>query len=110
MGPTGSDPSRIEWTEATWNPVTGCTQMSPGCKRGYAERLAKRLKAMGSPRYRNGFRVTLHEDVVYLPLPSTRGYQAQLCEPKDRKHSREGRPMATPVRRRQRKPRSRRRP
>jgi len=57
-GPTGSDPGRIEWTEATWNPVTGCTKVSPGCKHGYAEHLAKRLKAMGSPRYRNGFKVT----------------------------------------------------
>jgi len=63
-----SDNSRIEWTGATWNPVPGCTQGSPGCKHGYAERLAKRLKAMGSPRYRNGFKVTLHEDVVDLPL------------------------------------------
>ena len=67
-GPTVSDHSRIEWTEATWNPVTGCTKVSPGCKDGYAERLAKRLKAMGSARYRNGFCVTLHGDVVDLPL------------------------------------------
>ena len=68
MALTVSDNSRIEWTEATWNPVTGCTKVSPGCKHCYAERLAKRLKAMGSPRYRNGFRVTLREDVVGLPL------------------------------------------
>lgn len=60
--------SSIEWTEATWNPVTGCTKISPGCKHCYAERMAKRLKAMGQRRYRNGFDVTLQDDVVELPL------------------------------------------
>lgn len=60
--------SSIEWTEATWNPVTGCTKVSPGCKHCYAERMAKRLLAMENPRYANGFRVTLHEDLLTLPL------------------------------------------
>jgi protein gp37 len=60
--------SSIEWTESTWNPVTGCSKISPGCKNCYAERMAKRLKAMGSFRYRNGFKVTLQEDIVELPL------------------------------------------
>lgn len=60
--------SKIEWTETTWNPVTGCDKISQGCKFCYAERLAKRLKAMGNPRYKNGFRVTLHEDLITLPL------------------------------------------
>ncbi len=60
--------SSIEWTQATWNPVTGCTKVSPGCKHCYAERLAHRLQAMGNPRYTNGFAVTLHEDLVTLPL------------------------------------------
>lgn len=60
--------SRIEWTEATWNPVTGCSKISPGCKNCYAERLANRLAAMGQDRYRNGFDVTLHHDLVDLPL------------------------------------------
>ena len=60
--------SAIEWTDATWNPVTGCTKISPGCKNCYAERLAIRLKEMGNPRYRNGFRVTLHPDQIELPL------------------------------------------
>ena len=60
--------SSIEWTEATWNPVTGCTKISPGCKHCYAERMALRLKAMGQHRYRNAFRVTLQDDVVELPL------------------------------------------
>ncbi len=59
--------SHIEWTEATWNPVTGCTKVSAGCKNCYAERLAKRLQAMGNHRYQNGFRLTLHGDVVDLP-------------------------------------------
>lgn len=60
--------SSIEWTESTWNPVTGCTKISPGCKFCYAERMAKRLQGMGQPRYANGFRPTLHEDVLELPL------------------------------------------
>ena len=63
-----SDKSGIEWTDATWNPVTGCTKISPGCKNCYAERLAFRLRAMGNPRYRNGFAVTLHPDQLTLPL------------------------------------------
>ena len=57
----------IEWTDSTWNPVTGCHKISPGCKNCYAARLAPRLKAMGNPRYANGFEVTLHHDLVDLP-------------------------------------------
>jgi len=60
--------SSIEWTESTWNPITGCTKVSPGCKFCYAERMAKRLKAMGSANYENGFKLTLHEHVLDLPL------------------------------------------
>ncbi len=60
--------SHIEWTDATWNPVTGCTKISPGCKNCYAERLAKRLKAMGQPNYRNGFAVTLQPQMLELPF------------------------------------------
>lgn len=59
--------SNIEWTEMTWNPVTGCTKVSQGCKHCYAERMAKRLTAMGAERYRNGFNVTLHPDLVDIP-------------------------------------------
>ncbi len=62
------DNSAIEWTDATWNPVTGCTKISPGCKHCYAERLALRLQAMGNPRYRDGFALTLHPDQLTLPL------------------------------------------
>ena len=60
--------SSIEWTEATWNPVTGCTKVSPGCKHCYAERMALRLQAVGHPNYVNGFRVTLHENMLDIPL------------------------------------------
>ena len=59
--------SAIEWTEMTWNPVTGCSKVSEGCRHCYAERMALRLRAMGNGRYANGFMVTLHEDLVDLP-------------------------------------------
>jgi protein gp37 len=60
--------SNIEWTEMTWNPVTGCTKVSPGCANCYAERMAKRLKAMGAARYADGFAVRMHEDALEAPL------------------------------------------
>ena len=59
--------SHIEWTEATWNPVTGCRKISAGCKNCYAERFAKRLQAMGKNNYRNGFEVTIHEKSLDIP-------------------------------------------
>jgi protein gp37 len=61
----GSD---IEWTESTWNPVTGCNKISPGCKHCYAERMAERLQAMGQSNYRNGFDLTLQPQMLGLPL------------------------------------------
>jgi protein gp37 len=60
--------STIEWTDATWNPVTGCTKISPGCKHCYAERMAARLKLMHADRYRNGFKLTTHAMSVEEPL------------------------------------------
>jgi len=60
--------SKIEWTETTWNPVTGCTKISEGCLNCYAERMANRLYAMNNDRYKNGFRVTLHPDLIEMPL------------------------------------------
>ena len=60
--------SKIQWTNVTWNPVTGCTKISPGCKNCYAEKMALRLKAMGQAHYANGFKVTLHEDALDRPL------------------------------------------
>ena len=63
-----STQSAIEWTEATWNPVTGCSKLSAGCKHCYAERMALRLQAMGQANYRNGFALTLHPHTLKLPL------------------------------------------
>lgn len=60
--------SKIEWTECTWNPVSGCTKISPGCLNCYAERMARRLQAMGQPNYRNGFRLTVHPHMLDVPL------------------------------------------
>src|SRR5947208_1407470 len=60
--------SSIEWTESTWNPVTGCTKVSPGCKHCYAERIAERLQAMGQRNYRDGFKLTLQPHMLNLPL------------------------------------------
>ena len=60
--------SPIEWTNSTWNPITGCTKISLGCANCYAERMSLRLKAMGNPNYTNGFTITMHEDALELPL------------------------------------------
>lgn len=60
--------SRIEWTERTWNPVTGCTKISPGCKHCYAENMSVRLKAMGTPGYEDGFKLSVHPGRLQEPL------------------------------------------
>jgi len=60
--------SGIEWTESTWNPVTGCTKISPGCKHCYAERMSLRLQSMGQPNYASGFKLTTHGHMLVLPL------------------------------------------
>ncbi len=61
--------SKIEWTEETWNPVTGCNKISPGCKNCYADRMAKRLQSMGVQRYKNGFNLTIHyDDILFYPI------------------------------------------
>jgi protein gp37 len=60
--------STIEWTEATWNPVTGCSKISDGCKNCYAERMAKRLQGMGQPNYRDGFKVRVHPKTLQIPI------------------------------------------
>lgn len=62
-----SGKTKIEWTECSWNPITGCTKISDGCKNCYAERLTKRLVAMHNPRYFNGFQVTVHDDLIEAP-------------------------------------------
>ena len=71
--------SGIEWTESTWNPLTGCTKISPGCKHCYAERMAKRLKAMGQPNYINGFKLTMHEHVLEKKARRTRSWFVSTC-------------------------------
>src|SRR5574337_660632 len=69
---TGGHPpmsrTTIEWTDTTWNPVTGCTKVSPGCTHCYAERMAERLQAMGQPNYVNGFHLTVQPSMLELPL------------------------------------------
>ncbi|MCX6640514.1 MAG: phage Gp37/Gp68 family protein [bacterium] len=60
--------SSIEWTGSTWNPLTGCSKISPGCKQCYAERLSLRLRAMGQPNYAHGFKLEIHENVLNIPL------------------------------------------
>ena len=62
------DKTGIEWTDRTWNPITGCTKISAGCKNCYAERQAERLQRMGNKRYVNGFNVTVHTDKFEEPL------------------------------------------
>lgn len=63
-----ADKSLIEWTNATWNPVTGCDKVSSGCKNCYAEKMAKRLQLMGQPNYKNGFKLTLQPATLDIPL------------------------------------------
>lgn len=63
-----SGKTKIEWTESSWNPVTGCSPVSAGCQHCYAARFAKRLQAMGNPRYKNAFKVTIHDDLITAPL------------------------------------------
>ncbi len=60
--------SKIEWTEITWNPITGCNKVSPGCQFCYAERMANRLKAMKKPTYQNGFDIAIHKEIFEKPI------------------------------------------
>ena len=63
-----AEKTAIEWTSSTWNPVTGCRKISPGCAHCYAERMAKRLQAMGQKNYARGFEVAMHPHCLELPL------------------------------------------
>lgn len=78
--------SKIEWTERTWNPVTGCTKVSAGCKHCYAERMAKRLRAMGQHKYRNGFRVTCHPETLDEPRRWRKPRMVFVCSMGDLLH------------------------
>ena len=79
--------SRIEWTAPTWNPVTGCTKISPGCQYCYAEAMARRLQAMGAPGYPNGFELTLHEDRLDQPLGRKKATVYFACSMADLFHA-----------------------
>ncbi len=76
----------IEWTENTWNPITGCTQISEGCRNCYAKKMAKRLKAMKNPRYANEFEVTIHKDLFDAPLRKKKSQIIFVCSMSDLFH------------------------
>lgn len=78
--------TKIEWTESSWNPVTGCTKISDGCLNCYAERMARRLQAMGQVNYRQGFNVTLHHDALNRPLTWKKSQMVFVCSMGDLFH------------------------
>lgn len=78
--------TKIEWTEASWNPVTGCTRISDGCRHCYAERFARRLQAMGQEKYRSGFEVTLHYESLKHPLGWVKPQMIFVCSMSDLFH------------------------
>jgi protein gp37 len=79
--------TKIEWTDKTWNPVTGCTKISEGCKNCYAELMAKRLQAMGQKKYRDGFKLTLHPDILSEPLYWKKPHNIFVCSMSDMFHN-----------------------
>jgi protein gp37 len=78
--------TKIEWTDKTWNPVTGCTKISSGCAHCYAEVMARRLQAMGQAKYADGFRLTLHESKLLDPLVWKRPHTIFVCSMSDLFH------------------------
>ena len=78
--------SKIEWTDKTWNPITGCTKQSAGCQHCYAETMARRLKAMGLEKYQNGFQLTLHPDTLEEPVGWHKGHNIFVCSMSDLFH------------------------
>lgn len=78
--------TKIEWTDRTWNPVTGCTKQSDGCTHCYAEVMARRLKAMGQKKYANGFMLTTHEDDLTEPYKWKGSYNVFVCSMGDLFH------------------------
>lgn len=75
--------TKIEWTDKTWNPITGCTKKSTGCAHCYAEVMARRLKAMGLDKYRNGFGLTLHYEDLEEPLQWKKSHNIFVCSMSD---------------------------
>ena len=71
--------TKIEWTDKTWNPITGCTKKSAGCAHCYAEVMANRIKNMGLEKYKNGFELTLHEDNLNEPMQWKKGHNIFVC-------------------------------
>ena len=78
--------TKIEWTDRTWNPVTGCTKQSAGCAHCYAETMARRLHAMGMKKYENGFKVNIHPDDLEEPLKWKKGSNIFVCSMSDLFH------------------------
>lgn len=78
--------TKIEWTDKTWNPITGCTKISPGCAHCYAEVMTRRLQAMGLGKYENGFHVTLHEECLDEPLEWKQPHTIFVCSMSDLFH------------------------
>lgn len=78
--------SKIEWTDKTWNPVTGCTKISTGCNNCYAEIMSRRLKGMGKNKYKNGFNLTLHEDTLNEPMEWNKPHEIFVCSMSDLFH------------------------
>jgi protein gp37 len=88
LGEKMTSRSKIEWTEYTWNPITGCDKISDGCINCYAERMAKRLKAMGNERYKDGFKVSIHKDLFREPLKIKKPKIIFVCSMSDLFHER----------------------
>jgi len=78
--------TKIEWTDKTWNPITGCTKQSPGCANCYAEIMSKRLQAMGHKKYRNGFEITLHIETLNEPIFWKKPHTIFVCSMSDLFH------------------------
>lgn len=78
--------TKIEWTDKTWNPITGCTKYSAGCAHCYAEVMARRLKAMGLKKYQNGFELSLHEEALNEPLNWKKAHNIFVCSMSDLFH------------------------
>ena len=78
--------TKIEWTDRTWNPVTGCTKLSAGCAHCYAETMAYRLHAMGVAKYSNGFTTTIHNDILDEPLRWKNPHTVFVCSMADLFH------------------------
>lgn len=78
--------TKIEWTDKTWNPITGCTKLSDGCNHCYAEVMARRLKAMGQKKYINGFQLTMHEDDLNEPYKWKGSHNVFVCSMADLFH------------------------